>query len=95
MHTALKRDVSNMWDVEKDKVLRYLYDAHENALNYDDTPILTVRIADDVDVAVRDTTDILRRLAQENLVEVIEAAGTFYRISPAGVEYVERALRTI
>ena len=93
--TVLGRLTDNMWDIEKDLVFKYLYDSHVNPLDYEDTPTLAVRIADDLDSAVRKVEDILNRLVAEKLVEHISAAGDFYRISSCGVEKVEQMVRKL
>ena len=95
MKSVLEREVDNSWDLNKDRILRYLYDLHENPFNYDDTPTQAVRLGDELQLSTRDANNILRLLVGEGLVEEINAAGTFYRISPKGIETVERVLRKL
>ena len=94
-NTILGRETDNMWDIEKDSVLKYLYDYHTNPFNFEDTPLLAIKIADDLDLALSKVEDILKRLVSEGLVDLIEAGNKYYSISSKGVEAVEQLIRKL
>ncbi len=99
LETPLGRRVDNRWAGWKDVVLYALYRWHRDPFNSGDIPITVERITSDAvsdgyeNLGEREIKDICEKLLKEDYVGKVENSGLFYyRITPEGVEYVEKLL---
>jgi len=100
VNTILNREVDNLWESWKDAVLYVLHQWHYNPLN-DDLPMNIDRIKEDLSrIGIENITnqqieDMCKKLCNEKLLEHIPAGSSFYKISPDGIEYVEKLLTKV
>jgi hypothetical protein len=90
--TVLGRLVASEIEVEKDFILKILYNSHYDFWDTDDTPMSLDLLSQSLGKGQKRTKDICEILIKENLVEKMPVPfGSFYKIAPMGIEFVEKA----
>ncbi|MBA7596166.1 hypothetical protein ES703_03135 [subsurface metagenome] len=78
-------------DKQKNKVLKALYNLHNNIFNADDVPSSLRLLSQDTGIVEHRLKDICGLLEEEDLVQIIRIGEKMYtRIKPKGVEKVEK-----
>lgn len=93
--SPIGRMVDNYWDYDKDLILKTLFDWHRDMFNKEDIPLRPMRLAEHIGgFDIERLKDICKKLSEEGLVEEIKVGhNVFYRISPRGIELVERLVK--
>jgi len=91
--SAVEQDIFSAESFENQewKVLKYLYNAHYELFNKDDTPVSLRIISEELKLNNRRAKDILEALEENKEVELIEiGTNIFARITSKGIKKIEK-----